>query len=561
MQVEEAKQYLLRGGDRTVALRACFLALSPHLESSGLTAAGDAVTLRQGSLPISSVPRMLELWAEVRENLGELTPESWSELSETLRGWVWPSFGREPIEQEGVSYRTVAKQIVSDMADFAQGRPGLLLALKGWANRIDIPLSLPEHDYAVLFPLSDHVTAENRTEEEDKQARAAQELAAHWASRPRREVVRQLASYAAEALSFGYRDSLASRVFFNALVDAVDSPEQWLRAFLEERLPASWLSPLLERVVQQRHVGWEQSLVLCLQSDDYSWVAGDLAIRSEGIPTELIESALTRLPSDSVETACLRRRVPLETLRRLLEHGSEEIAVAAAVGEWFSEPRGEVRPQISSEWRAAVLRLGSAGGVELRPPGSKFGFESILASDSDLAAAWLLLRLEDVVGSEEPVESDGVYAAAIRALTSDRREVLLRQLPASGFGAKLIPLLTGVSTQLYQILLDQDRLRLSHLVPLAGRPPDAAWAELAKLALEAGHEPRAVAEIAFERTGAFRGFGREHWGEWEKAFGKLLETAPDDLQEVLRYGLEKAQAEIDKAQRWQRRFELTGKFF
>ncbi|HEX9734895.1 MAG TPA: ATP-binding protein [Thermoanaerobaculia bacterium] len=562
MLVKEAKRYLRQSGDRTVGLRACFLALSPRLESSRLTATRDALTLRQGSLPASSVPRMLDLWAEVREELGELTPEPWSELEETLRGWVRPDFGREPTEEETDRYRAVATRMVSDLVDRAQGRPALFLALKRWADRIELTLPFPQDgDYLVLFP-PDRLTSKDWGEVRDKRSQAARELAARWASRLPQEVSQQLASYAAEAGSFGSQDSWASGEFFHALAGAVDAPEEWLGAFLENRLPPNWLRPLLERVVRQRHVGWEQTLKLCLESEEYSWLAGDIAIRSEGIPQNLIDAALARLPADSVETACLQRRVPLGTLRALLEHEREEIAVAAAAGEWLSEPRGEVRPQISSEWRSAVLRLGSGGGVELRPPGQKFGFEAILGSDPNLAALWLLARIEDVIGPE-PVERDGVYAAAIQPLTSDRREGLLRQLPANGFSAQIIPLLVGESRQLYHCLLAQDRLRRYHLAPLAGRPPDAAWAELAELAREAGHEPRAIAEVTFEGTGAVRGavrgFGIERWSEWEAAFRRLLETAPEDLQEVARYGIEIAEARISEAEQWKRRFELTGK--
>lgn len=559
MLVEEAKRYLQRGGDRTLGLRACLLALSPRLENSRLAATRDAVTLRRGFLPASRVPQMLDLWTEIRKDFDELTQESWSELEETLRGWEWPTnLRREPTEEETVRYRAVAKRIVSDLAEHAKERPGLYMALKRWANRIELPLALPHDDYAVLFPLSNRITAQNWKEEEDKQAQAARELAARWASHPRQEVGRQLAWYSAEVRSFGNRDSLASGVFFRALADAVDAPEQWLSTFLEERLPDSWLGPLLKKVVQQRHAGWKQTLVNSLEDDDYSLLAGDLVIRSVGIPQEMIDTALARLPADSVETACLRRRVPLETLRSLLEHGREEIAVAAAAGEWLSEPRGEVRPEIRAEWRSAMLRLGSTGEIELSPPGTRFGFESILGSDPDLAADWLLARIDDATDSE-PVERDGVYAAAIRLLTRDRREKLLRYLPANGFGARIIPLLVGDSTELYRCLLVQDRLRQFHLEPLAGRPPDAAWAEMAELAREAGHEPRAIAEVTFVGSGAIRGFPVEHWGKWEAAFRELLEIAPENLQEVARYGIEIAEAKISGAEQWKRDFELTGK--
>lgn len=559
--VEEAKAYLRRGGDRSVGIRACFLTLSSSLFFTGRTAIG-RVTIGGTLLPTSSVPQLLELWTETRKELGELTPESWSELQELLQDWVWPDMnGRELTEKEIDRRRDLARRIVSDLVGQAQEHPGLALALKRWADWTGIPLPLPkDEDFSVLFPLMDHITPEKWDEERERQRQAARELATRWTLQPAQKSVRELARFAAEARIFGLEDSEATSEFFVILARQVETPGEWLSTFLKNRLPAQWLRPLLERVVRQRPLGWDQTLKLCLESEEYAWLAGGIVIRSEGIPQDLIDAALARLSADSIETACLQRRVPLETLRTLLEHEREEIAVAAAAGEWLSEPRGEVRPQVGAEWRSAVLRLGAGGGVERRPPGQKFGFKAILGSDPDLAAAWLVARIEDVVGSES-VDHDGVYAAAIRPLTQDRREELLGRLPKSRFSARIIPLLVGESAQLYRCLLVQDHLRQFHLAPLAGRPPDAAWAVLAEMALEAGHEPRAIAEVAFDAREAVRDFGIERWGRWEKAFRWLLEAAPENLRDVARCGIEIAEEKVAGAVQWKRQFEMTGKLW
>ncbi len=561
IQVEEARTFRRQGGNRTVALRACFLALSPRLRSSRETATGGTVAIRQGILAGSDIPRMVDLWAEVLEEVEELTPESWSELEESLQVWAWPKvLGREPTQEESECCRDVARQIVSDLVGRAQGRPGFLLALKKWADRIELPLPLPDTEgFAVLFPLTDHLSAETRRDGLAAQAQAARELARRWASRPPQEVSRQLASYAAEAQSFGHGGSNAIWVFFRALADLVDAPEDWLRAFLKDRLPAHWLNPCFEKVVAENRPGWRRILALCLEDDDYAWLAGNIAIRFEGIPERLIDTALTKLPGDVIETACLRRQVPLDTLRSLLEHQRGEIAVAAAAGEWNSDPQGKVQPQIQAEWRKAVLRLGSAGGAERELRGQTYWLKEILNSDPDLAIAWLEAKVKSAAGYES-VRSAGLYTAAIKPLSTKQRRELLLQLPDSGFSGRLIPLLVDESASLYRCLLAQTRLRQYHLVPLAGRPPDAAWRELALLGLKAGHEPQAIAGAAFSYEGGYGHWGIEHWGRWKAGFESLLTDAEGGLLEVARYGVDKAKVLISAGENEKRRFELTGEF-
>ncbi len=397
--VEAAREYLGQGGDRrTVGLRACFLALSPRLQSFREIATGGGSTLRQGILPSSSVPQMLELWDEIHKSLRELTPVGWSELENTLREWVWPYvFDRKPAEEETEGFRDVARKIVSDLVSFSRSRPGFVSALRIWADQIHLPLTLElDEGFAILYPADNHLTGEEWEEEEEKQRLAAQELATTWASRRPSDVSRQLAMYATEAHDFGHHQPTTTRTFFDTLADAVEAPAEWLRAFMKERLSTLWSSPFLQRIVRERQEGWESLLELCFEHDEYQLDAADVTIRNEGMSEEHLATALERLAPGLVYTACLGRWVPVETLRFILVNEYREIAVAAAVGEWLAKPRGEVRSQIQTEWRAAVLALKSLDPVKQRLGSSTlssggspitFWLQEILDSDPDLAAA------------------------------------------------------------------------------------------------------------------------------------------------------------------------------
>jgi hypothetical protein len=564
LAVEVARRYLEEGGVREIGLRACFAALNPRMETSRETVTGGAVSIRQALLGESSVPKILSLWSELKEVLREFTKETWSELEEAIHEWVHPEIpGIQLSEKHLKRMWRVPRQILTDLLRLSKGNPGLQLALLQWAGRVKMSLDVkPDPDFAVLYPLEDHLTPENWQEEEKKENKAALALAGKWATHTPEDVARKLVYYGEQAEVFQHQESRLVWVLCRGLAEEVSAPEVWLMTFVRYGLGAISVEPFLARVLVERKGGWREALAETLAVDRYSGLAACALLESEGLPSELTDAALEAIVSrpDLIQTSSLRGAIPSPTLQSLLVSPDMEIVLAAAIGEWLAPPRGQVRIEVVAEWRKAILSAGKGGGIDRsRLHRSHYWLKQILRSDPELAYAWLGARIQDVQ-AYEVVSPSGIYASAIRPLESSQRVELLQRLRPGHFGAQLIQLLVDDSAVVYDQLLKIGHLRKHQLAPLQGRPADTTWIAMARLALDAGHEPRKIAEVAFHNPGIVSGFGEAHWSKWRRGFEHLLDTAEGKLREVAESGLQIAESHIGDALERKRQFELTGQF-
>jgi hypothetical protein len=560
--VEAAMEYMEEPGDPSVALRAAFLALSPRLETTRMTATGGGFVWRHGSLPASAASEMLKLWQRVRGALGSLDRATWRELENTLHWWLDPSPpGKALSEEELEEFDRVARHIVLDLVPFAVDRPGLGAALLDRAKELDLELAVAlDPVFETLYPsfLRIYDADDPEAYEQALQAthEAARDLAREWSGRFPTEVVDDLARYAAEAeWSDGSAGTIG--VFEGALAEAADTPETWLRVLLEKGGRVSLVKWFLLRVVEEQRPGWEAFLDQCLGTDQYTWVAAERVLGLTEPPEALLELAIERVEPQLVETSCLQGQVPASTLRRLLSHCRIEIALPAATGEWLAEPRHSVRPAVQQEWREAVLRA-PVREVDSRHH-ERYWLKAILSREPDLAFEWLRRQFEASPKERRPlVTQHGLIAAAIRSLDASARERLLTELPRRAFSTALLSHLVGESPELYRRLLSRSDLKRYHLAPLSGKPPDDPWIALAQIALVAGYPPQAVAEASFHFVGVFSPTV-EHYAKWETAFRALSTATDPTLTEVARHGLRQAERLVWEARKEKRRLELTGR--
>lgn len=553
--IDEAKAYLASGGSAAVGRRALLLALAPRLETTRTTVTGRSLTMRQGILPASTVPEMLELWSTVRGEIHGLDPHTWAEIMDTLHYWIHPNvFGREQARM-----RSFARRVLGDLAPLAEGHSGLASSLMGVAKEIGLELDLEvDPAFEILFPPDLDTSVDYPWEAQRANAR---DLAEQWKTLPPVELARRLGSIVEEARGWGHGWPGQLAEFCVALVEKVASPEQHLAVFLEQSADPLLVSVFLRRVVDERRRGWELLLERGLVDQAYTWAAIDLVL-SLPEPTErLLGLTLERAEPRVVEGACHVGTVPARTLERLLAHPKREVALAAAIGEWLADPSGEVRQEIRPEWRRVILGVRSREVDPAVSQSHSYWLEGILSSDPSLAFNWIHAQLS-ASSDERPsfVSPHGFFPAAIRALDDEQRSVLLQGLPADSLGAGLLPYLIGQSLALYRQLLNRPELRRYHLEPLAGKVPDGVWTEMAGLALAAGHDPKRIAEVAFHYEGVISGFGVEHWMKWEDAFKGLTSRAEGRLLDVARHGAAIADEKLKAARAEERRFELTGRF-
>ncbi len=374
--VDAALQYLRDGGDSQVALITAFFALSPRVASSRVSAAGDSIIERQGSLLGASAPDMLALWERVEDTLPRMDLQAWRELDKTLRWWIHPNAS---LEEE--PFHRVARRMLTDLAPVAEGRPGLTTALLWRAEQVDLDLDLaidPVFDTLYRDIYRDPRGYEQAKQEADEDARC---LAREWARRPANEVIDDLVQYSEEAnwVSAVHGDTYE---FELALSQAAPSPEEWLTTLLDRKVEAALVLNFLGRVVRERCPGWQHMLERSLQTEGCRQAAVRQVLQLPEPPGELLRCALEVAEPQTVGSACHNGKVPMSTLRRLLDGPDPRLALAAAVGEWLCNPREEVRSGIRDPWRKAILE---SEGMASVMPTQRHWLDEIFSRDPALA--------------------------------------------------------------------------------------------------------------------------------------------------------------------------------
>lgn len=548
---------------RVIAARASILALSPRLRSVRPSAMGSEITIRDACLGASAVPGIQKLWPLAFEILQEIVEDVWSDLSSLIHEWSRPFPG--VTEETLPAMRRVARRILEDLRDTTPESPGLRSALARLAKEVELDLGLDlDGAFETLFPsqFRRFATVEVFREARAQQMECGRRLARKWAGDSPEEVLARIAHLHSEATLYSSQFSDAFLAFCRELAAHMEPPLAWLMELIQGGVEGALAGFLLSRVAQEQPAGWTDVFMVCLCSERYAPLAADALIRTTEVSSDLLDASLPHLVPQLVETACLQGEVPLPTLRALLRHPKEEVALAAAVGEWLAEPEKQVRPALRGDWSRAILRYGTESEVDRGPNDAKaYWLTAILSSEPELASTWLESRLERA-REYELASEDGVYHSATQALDSGQRLQLLARMKPSHLAGQLVTWLVGDSPELYSCLLSKKNFSDSHLDPLAGRVPDPSWARLAQLALAAGYEPRKVAQASYRPRGtiwATWGPASDHWRPFQAAFESLLQTAEGRLRQVATHGLEIAREQIAAAEEEKRRFELTGR--
>src|SRR4051812_1594648 len=488
------REFLSEGGEPGIGMHGISIALNPAVSGNSVDPGiGNTVIMRSGLMPVEALRKVVSIWDEVKGVIRDVDAVSWQYLSSLLWDWLHPEYVAKRAvisEEERLVTRAFVDKTLRDLAPLLAGSPGLQAGLNRLASKLEINLGLGQDDvFELLYPSQDP-SPEARREAQAVRDEAVRILAGEWAKESPKVVADRMAFYEREAQRIGHNWLQNMPAFCRALANEVDEPEEWLDAFSAKELRHHLMSPFLERIVETRRAGWEELLASHLDHGILEGTALSLALTLTDLPAALLERALAKAKDDVmlVEILCLQSRVPLATLRRLLLLPSWEAALAAAIGEWCADPQGEVRDEIRSEWRSAILRSKTGEYEETRQTvGLQYWLRDILASDAGLAFDWLLSRLKD---SDLPSSfmGDSPFAAAIRLLGKEQRENLLVRLQPSSILWSMIPAVVDSDIDLYRKLLRIESLKDYHLEPLE-RLPDPVWESLALAALDAGYAP------------------------------------------------------------------------
>jgi hypothetical protein len=560
MVARAAKEFLLGRGEKGTGVHAICIALSPQRLGDSLDPGrGDILTHSRRLLPTETLRQLEPIWDETKEVIQDIDSASCHHLVSLLWDWHhqrWAGSAEDAAEKRELM-REFAGRVLRDLAALSQGSPGLHAHFGRLAEEFGISLELEQDEVFLL--LYHHDLSPGLSDREAAQRERFKALASEWAQDDPEVVVQKIAFYEEEAKkSSGHMRNMSD--FCWELANVVQDPVLWLDECLSQCLKSDLVGPFLERIVRDQREGWESLLNRSLDIEALKWQAATLVLTRPDPPPTLLERILNEFPdlSTLVEGRCLNRKVPLRTLSRLLRHSQWDIALAAAVGEWWAEPQGEVHEEVLPEWRSAILRSRTE---EYRDTESNMSLQyslgCILSGDASLALEWLRNRLRDP-DLPRYFSEDSPFAHALRSLGKEQRLSLLQELEPVPIVSHMIPLLVREDVELYRQVLALSRLSdYHHLAPLAGLP-QKPWSNLALAALQAGYDPAQIAEAAFEKSEAVVGSGIEYWEKWDLAFAEIEREGPPELQEVSWYGRKIAQEKLQGAKGMEKYIDIHG---
>jgi len=570
LTVRLAKRHLDAGGDLEVGIRAVLLALTPERESMTPSPAASGVTIRWSLLPLEQLRAMEKVWEEAREVIIDITAEIWPHFQKALWPWIYPKYGakgEEVDEKAAHAMHYFARRVLQDLAPLAQGSPGFAAGLKRLAKRIDLELPAESDTvFELFYPADDYRDREELERRQAEGLAAVQELAERWAlQRSPREVAEELKAHEQEAARIGHRGwPPRTENLCRSLASLTEHPQEWLAAFVEGKLRGELVAPFLRRVIETQPDGWEKAIRICFKSESQAWAAASQILELPEPPPQLLEQALEITPNfpRSVQTMCLREQIPLGNLRALLRHPDWKVALAAAVGEWTAGTKGQIREELTEDWREAILRspLG-VDGESLRWARNLFWSQKILASDPELALSWIRRWFEwhrnRFESGDKSCHRDASepFEQAVDALDKEQRIQLLEELEDAPLLGDLLRRLVNGDPDLYRRLLERKDLRVHHLAPLE-KDPDPAWLDMAILAVRAGRQPQDIATTVLFSKGSFSPL--ECGSRLDQYFAELESHTEADIREVARYGREIAQKYLEEAKKRQRQSELHG---
>ncbi len=515
------RKWIRLGNDSDVGLHALCLVLHPGFEQiSTDPGMGDRITITQGFLTPEELGSVADLWPLVLEIIRTVETPNWNYVLECIENWVYPGLIPIQISEEIHELTRVrAKGMLDDIALLVSDRPGVLRRLRSMAENLGHILVVEiASDFQILYPQED---LNNWKQYEGRQAARVRELALQWLDRDPLEVVNRIATIEGEAVAATITWPRWTEFLCSEIAKRTDRPSTWAQAAIDSGLSADLVSPFLSQAAFAEARDWVTIAMETLQSPRLRVVGISIALTAETVPKDLLEAALDVLNglSEMVRSLVQQGTIPVDRLRRLLEHPDPGVAGAAAVGEWLSNPSGSVRESLKKEWRRAVIVM----------RGESHWLPQILSQDSELAREWLLgyVRLR-------PQGFFRVHATsrtAVEALKRSDRRTVLQALPDDFWDVELVAKLVGNDLDLFRELIATERPNCIRLAPLVGKPTEE-WIEKAKIAMTAGFTPQQIASEAYSRVWSGMGRLSDGYAVWMEDFQPLMANADERVREI-----------------------------
>lgn len=549
--LQSTTEWLEAGGEPAVGLEALLLGLAPNFYVQSIDpGAGRTVRWSSGLLRYEDLVAIRRFWSQVVAQIGSMEHPAWQHVFDLIESWAYPRrWHGEALPQDvNELVQSTAAEMLVDVVSLANGHAGVCLAARQIAARLERTVDAGvDKDFEILYARERWTDKENWRASKNRSDKAVQMLANDWTNEDPAKIAARLVVLESLAADIGYRSSDRTPELSHQLASRVDSPNVWLRAFLDSSLEVDVVAPFLHRAALSREPGWEDMMREAMARSDLQRAAIWTLLSTPDPPPALLDLTLDALPeySSLVLDLCQRGLVTDPILVRLLQHDDTGISGASAVGEWLLSPEGTVREPFRAHWRRAIRRY-QDGEDELA---------EILEGNPSLSHDWLRTQLRS--GKYLLGRDDGPISAAIDALDHAGRCCILGLLPSGRVNGDFVARLISNDVDLYLRLLNDVRLTAFHLAPVA-EFKSTGWSRMVNVALAHGVSTAKIAEAIIPKTWSWIGNESAMWSEWILDTENLALEGDADIQAIAQTVRASAIAKRECALKLERREAVLG---
>lgn len=543
-----------RVGEMAPALRAVSAAMSPGFEKSEpIPGSGRQFRLRSGCVSAETLSAIQQFWPRVLEVLRTKTVLDWAPVQALVTEWVHPGCVHVPSEDVVRAMRAFAGTMLQDLTGLASGRPGLLHWIKSKATAIGARFEIElDGEFEILFPIERPGTSHTTSEEH---LAAARNLGRGWAGGSASEIVPRVTRFEREAKEADLRCPHLTYVALQEAADHAKDLLSWIRALAENDAPGDLIGRFLWKAADLKLPQLPEILSACLSHPRQQSAALDVVLtRLDADETNVaLAFEILEKHTEWVKLRAFTNAIPEKHLLAMLKHGSKDVRCAAAVGEWESNPKGQIRDAFRAEWRSAVVQCVQA----------EYWLPKAFEADRALAFDWLMARVRERSGCLG-LWTAGVVESAIAALTTDEKRLVLEKLQPDYLLLDFVDLLIGEDTALYVHFLRNENFKRLHLALLGGEPRNVftdepsrkPWGDRAVSTLDARYSEQEVVDATI---GNVWPLSSEAWQGWIRRYEPFC-TYPDArIRRVASRIVEFAQGQMERALREEEEAAVHGK--
>ncbi|MBI4832070.1 MAG: hypothetical protein HY801_11080 [Candidatus Lindowbacteria bacterium] len=556
---ECAVKWIQDGGNYIIALKAFVYCFDVGFRSSD-TDPGDGmtVTFSSGLLSTTEIEEITKLWPQFIDVLYAKGISDWKPVTTIIQGWLHPYnwLGKEPgAEYENIT-RSYAKRMIEDVVALSNGHNGFLRWAVIHAEEVGItPDKIPLSDeYRTLFPIK-RLSADWELEEKEN-IRKAESLIASWAGLSICEIFGRLKRYELEATAMEHRWPRLSPIVCRLLAEQREFSIAEMKVAINQDIPADMLDPFIASAVS-KNIDAADIVRECTAHENYRHLAVFYILTGKQ-PYDYLEIK-EMLPKYAkyIEDLAYNSSFPEGVMLQILQHEDWKVRLAAALAEFRSASKGEVRDSVRTEWRRAIVD-GVASLGEDEDLRAIHDLDAIISYDRTLAFDILI---DMASKGDYPLSMWGLTPLdpLLNALNYDERLNFLGTCEKL-FMTEVPRVLIGNDLELYREFLGRPEMKRHHLTPLIGSPTDSGWIDKALIALAAGYSPMHISLAA--RGNHWGGWGpmSAMWQKWVDSFEPLLNHTDPRAQTIGKAGLEWSTQERDCALRKEKAEDIHGRF-